>query len=849
MLLYLALPVKSQMAEADGDLPEEAKTALQDGICRMGMNDYSSALSCFRKCLVISGGKGDEAADACLDIGSILFLQNDVEGALTNFQKAWIIQLEIEKNNPVKLFQILINLGIAYLSNDEITKGNICLTHAEKILKQISPADPELTVALYLNLASSSGRMKQYEAERSYYRMSLLLPTGCQSELSQSRFIANKGIAVSFLNSGVPDSSLFFLQQATEVIPEDAGEWNNQRADAYSLMGDISRMRKDFSTASHYYHAALSEILHTSDQAAVNFSIKNLNDIDLSRLLPILKKNADILFQLGICPSEDTVFLQEAAGFYDQAILLAGWIRRGIGKNGSLLLFNDEVKGVFSGAMEVTYRLWQSGHPEYKEKLFLLSEAARAGILRREVRVQQAGKLVPETDSLFREQRQVREEIASIINRKPGSTIIRDADEFRFRVAVLEKEMTLKSENDSIVEKIRRNLAGYMEPENNTGYMESSTIRRNLRKDDALLEYYRADSSLYCMAFTSDTFVVTKVSIGSSFGKWVMNFQGELKKANAERNDSSALRLSRILIDPVLPYVKGRRHITIIPDDEVNVMAFEALPVGGKKETPGEEQENFRYLIQDFEIDYHFTAGSCFRRAEEKSPKTCSYMGFAPVFRSRNQDKHLLDPLVSSYVEVSRIAALFRNRYRNAVIFTDSEATKSRFTGLSEYCSVLHIATHSVTDIRHPENTGLAFSLEGKDLSGESGEENILWGNEIENLCLHTDLVVLSACATGKGKLSRSEGMLAMPRYFYSAGASAILFTLWNIPDRQTKDFMISFYREFLSGESYSSALRAAKLDMIRHPETSRPYLWAGFVLVGGRYADSDPFRRKFSDL
>ena len=111
--------------------------------------------------------------------------------------------------------------------------------------------------------------------------------------------------------------------------------------------------------------------------------------------------------------------------------------------------------------------------------------------------------------------------------------------------------------------------------------------------------------------------------------------------------------------------------------------------------------------------------------------------------------------------------------------------------------------------------------------------EGILFLDEIFNLRINADLLVLSACATGTGKITRSEGVLAMTRGFFIAGASNIVYTLWNVTDKHTRDFMVSFYKGILKGQTYSCALRNAKLEMISKPETSLPRLWAPYVLLG----------------
>jgi CHAT domain-containing protein len=113
-------------------------------------------------------------------------------------------------------------------------------------------------------------------------------------------------------------------------------------------------------------------------------------------------------------------------------------------------------------------------------------------------------------------------------------------------------------------------------------------------------------------------------------------------------------------------------------------------------------------------------------------------------------------------------------------------------------------------------------------------EDGILQMNEIFNLDLNADLVVLSACQSGLGKLVRGEGIIGLTRAFMYAGASSVVVSLWNVRDVSTAEFMNRFYRHLREGKSQPEALRQAKLDMIRseRPVYRFPYFWSPFVII-----------------
>jgi CHAT domain-containing protein len=105
---------------------------------------------------------------------------------------------------------------------------------------------------------------------------------------------------------------------------------------------------------------------------------------------------------------------------------------------------------------------------------------------------------------------------------------------------------------------------------------------------------------------------------------------------------------------------------------------------------------------------------------------------------------------------------------------------------------------------------------------------------EIADLDLDCDLVVLSACKTGRGQLVTGEGIVGLARAFLYAGARSVAVSLWDVSDAATAQLMSDFYRHLVASSSGALALRQAKLEALRSSRAMRhPYYWAPFVIVG----------------
>ena len=119
-------------------------------------------------------------------------------------------------------------------------------------------------------------------------------------------------------------------------------------------------------------------------------------------------------------------------------------------------------------------------------------------------------------------------------------------------------------------------------------------------------------------------------------------------------------------------------------------------------------------------------------------------------------------------------------------------------------------------------------------------EDGFLQSSEIFDLKLDSDLVVLSACETGLGKVIKGEGMVGLTRAFIFAGTPSIVVSLWTVADESTSKLMIYFYKYLNEGHPKDEALRKARLELMNEAEDeellySDPFYWGPFILNGTR--------------
>src|SRR5581483_457792 len=142
--------------------------------------------------------------------------------------------------------------------------------------------------------------------------------------------------------------------------------------------------------------------------------------------------------------------------------------------------------------------------------------------------------------------------------------------------------------------------------------------------------------------------------------------------------------------------------------------------------------------------------------------------------------------------EVEYIASLFPANRRKVLLGTQSTEAAFKREPLKQYRR-LHFATHSLIDEKTPARSAVVL------MAGDA-EDGLLDVSEISRLDLDCDLVVVSACQTGRGQLLSGEGIVGLSRAFLQAGARTVVVSLWNVSDGATGQLMKDFYANLSAG-------------------------------------------------
>lgn len=269
-----------------------------------------------------------------------------------------------------------------------------------------------------------------------------------------------------------------------------------------------------------------------------------------------------------------------------------------------------------------------------------------------------------------------------------------------------------------------------------------------------------------------------------------------------------AKQLSNMLLGPLMDDLTGAARIIVVPDGSLHALNLEALIVPGTN----------RYWIENAQISI--------------APSLSILTAAPPAKRSRPSlllvgAPHSPDPafpdLPAALSEISAIEKHFPGD--NVSVRTGQSATPKSFRQVNpERFSMIHFATHAEANPKSPLDSAVILSQEENRYK--------LYASEIASLKLSADLVTLSACRSAGARAYGGEGLVGFAWAFLQSGAHSVVAGLWDVGDASSSELMDNLYLEISKGATPASALRQAKLNMLRPGSPYRkPVFWAPFQI------------------
>lgn len=327
-------------------------------------------------------------------------------------------------------------------------------------------------------------------------------------------------------------------------------------------------------------------------------------------------------------------------------------------------------------------------------------------------------------------------------------------------------------------------------------------------------------------------------------------------------------RLAGVLLDEIIAQVPEGSPLLIIPDDVLGTLPFEMLPMTSGGEVRTDRNPHYvtgaKFLADRNPLyyDQSLTALTLARiLSHRQAPQDNRLLVFAdPVFQMRDQraqqvrstsvarsgsEKRYGDLMVAmeeagggagTFLRLpltGELAQKLRTMYGNhADVFTGMEASKEKFLkevapALGRYRSIV-FATHGYFGTKIPGIMEPVLILNTLPL----GTDGFLRMSEVMGLKMNADVVALTACQSGLGKVLSGEGTMGMGRAFQYAGGKSVLMSLWSVADISSVRLVEEFFKLVKEGNGKLDALQKARTT-IRKEGYDHPFFWAAFILVG----------------
>jgi CHAT domain-containing protein/tetratricopeptide (TPR) repeat protein len=773
------------------------------GVIRRAQGDYSQALDAYRQARAILETTGNKAELTRLanSTGLVLRAQGNYRLALAQHQQS--LKLARETGNKLGIAGALANIGTIHRLQNNYDLALDFFQQAATLQEQAG--ERHSFAGMQLNLGLTYKNMGDYDRALEFYRKSLALAEA----ISNKRLIALLRLNLGVLHTerGEFPVALEHLQKALTFY-ETVGD----RSTTARVLGSISKL--------YYDQGDYKQALSLAEQALAVAEQTGSPEV----LMPVHDMLGRVQFALGNDSDARQAYEKEIAEIEMLRAEAAG------GEQDRQRLLETRLSP-WKGMVRLLVKQKQP------QEALMFAEQARARVL---LDVLQSGRINISKSMRAEEQEQeqkLRAEITAVnasLSRasqagKPDQPRINDLEARRdkARRAYEAFQTSLYAAHPEL--RVQRGEAPTISPAELTALLPDAA--------SALLEYVVTDEMTYLFAVTkgagkpaAEVQVFTLPIKQAELAQRIESFRQQLAGRNLGFRDT-ARQLYDLLLKPSQALLRDKTRLIIVPDDNLWDLPFQALLTGAN-----------HFVIEDAALSYAPSLSVLREMTTRQRPATAAssatllalgnpLLGQATLERATlalRDEK--LSPLPEAEAEVKALGRLFGAM--RSKVYVGAEAREDRAKAEAGQARVLHFATHGVLNNAAPLYSHLVLA------PGDSREDGLLEAWELMQMDLKAELAVLSACETARGRFGAGEGMIGLTWALFVAGVPATLVSQWKVESAGTRDLMLNFHRglraPIAAGRpTKAEAIRQAALKLMKNPETSHPFYWAGFVLIG----------------
>jgi CHAT domain-containing protein/tetratricopeptide (TPR) repeat protein len=839
--------------------PDVAGSYFNIGLLYIDIGDYDKALEYNQKSLKIriklTSEMDNYVSDSFHKIGSIYSSIGDYEKALEYYEKAFRIRKELFGESHLSIAQSFQAIGKIYKIKCDFIKANEMFQKALQIRKFLN-AEQYLIANSFDAIGSNYYAMDLLDSALFFFKKAEEIKIKLYGENSTDLEYVYNSLGNIYLKLNEFDSSLYYYNKDLNLSISGYGNLHENVATSFNSLGELYLKMKDYKKALNYFQKALNSNVKDYSDTVIYNNPKLFNILSNEELLKTLTGKGEAFFKLYEMTKLNSD-IETSMSSYDLSFQIIDILKSSFNNEDTKFYLSESTKKYYVKALEVQlYNEKIYSKPVNIDKIFKVIEMGKSTILSKLFNEINAKKIAEIPDSLINLEKDCRNNIVLYSN-QIFEKLSRKTPIDSIKANELANEKFICSRKlDTLITYFEKSYPLFYSIKNRNQTVTIQQLQQKLNKETALINYFVGDSIVYISIITDSISKILEICVNSNFKNTVLKYVRKIRSID----EDSIIYFNHIIFDylikPIQNEISLKKNLIIIPDDYLYYLPFETLISDNESNIKPTDYSKLNYLIKNHTITYHHSATLWYNSAIKgiSNYNTYSFLGFAPVFkkekssglilssnlgafdssdyayRSFSSDLKRINPLPYSREEVLSIFHLFEKNKKEARAYLFEEANETNFKKESGKFNIIHISSHSFSNDKTPSSSCIIFSQPTDSIDKEDG---ILFANETFNLELNADLVVLSSCESGRGKLIKGEGIQSLSRGFLYTGVPNVVYSLWRVLDNNTKNFMVDFYSNVLKGKTYSESLQQAKLKMIRNKETAFPFFWAGFILDG----------------
>jgi len=833
--------IAQSTAETINDLEGLAASLGNIGLIHSNQGDYDLALEPIQKSLRLAESRNDQAvaSRAWNSLGLVYQGQGDFNRSLESYRKCLEIA-QIQQDTSL-IPMVLGNIGNLYNSRSDYRLASEYYQKSQTYYREQGVKAGEGRIL------NSLGNIQYYQGNLDlalqFYKESLALKVETGNVVEQARTMNALGRLYTL--QGKYDLAEEFHRKSLAI--NEASDTKVDLARTLSFLGDTYLMKGDHSSALEYYEKSLNINEAIGYKRGEGDSLNQMADAYLiqgksAQALEASERATEIAKQIGNLEGLWTALTQtgkahnrlarptQAHKSFEEAIATIESLRTRMAGG------EQEARRYFETKISPYYELAELlvDQNRFGEAL-VYAELAKARALLDVLQHGRVGIQKAMTTEEAEQERLLKSDLIMLnlqLTRatqadKPDTQRI-EAIKSRLEKARLNYEAFQTSLYAAHPElKVKRGEAPIINPEEIAALLPDTA--------GALLEYVVTDDKTYLFAITKavgkakpEIQVYSLPIKRNDLAKQVEAFRGQLARRDLGFRTAAA-GLYNLLLKPAATQIQGKTSLVIVADDMLWDLPFQALLTGAN-----------RFLIEDAAIAYapSLTAlrEMTTRRKDQRPTAATTLLALGNPQIGKETVKRAtltprderLDALPEAEQEVRALRQLYGAS--QSKVYTGADAREDRVKSEASQARILHFAAHGMLNNASPMYSHLALA------EGGSNEDGLLEAWELMQLDLKADLAVLSACETARGRIGAGEGMIGLSWAMFVAGVPSIVVSQWKVESAGTRDLMVNFHRALIArpeARKKAEALRQAALKLMKNPQTSHPFYWAGFILIG----------------